>query len=88
MTSAEHKRTSERRVTPVRLHDLFEGTLAAHVNAWREVLGSDLVSLVLYGSWARGTATVDSDINILVVAERLPRGRWAEAVFSRCRQIV
>jgi predicted nucleotidyltransferase len=41
-----------------------------------KILGPELVSVVLYGSWARGTATVDSDIDLLIIAERLPGGRW------------
>ncbi|MCI0371786.1 MAG: nucleotidyltransferase domain-containing protein [candidate division NC10 bacterium] len=39
--------------------------------------GENLVSVVLYGSAARRTARRDSDIDVLVVTERLP-GRWHE----------
>ena len=39
--------------------------------------GENLVSVVLYGSAARGAARRDSDIDVLVVAERLPE-RWHE----------
>ncbi|MBI4391495.1 MAG: nucleotidyltransferase domain-containing protein [candidate division NC10 bacterium] len=39
--------------------------------------GENLVSVVLYGSAARGTARRDSDIDVLVIAERLPQ-RWHE----------
>ena len=39
--------------------------------------GENLVSVVLYGSAARGAARRDSDIDVLVIAERLP-GRWHE----------
>lgn len=39
--------------------------------------GENLVSVVLYGSAARGTARRDSDIDVLVIAERLPE-RWHE----------
>lgn len=42
-------------------------------HAW----GENLVSVVLYGSAARGTARRDSDIDVLVIAERLPE-RWHE----------
>lgn len=52
-----------------------EGILAAQVDACK-ILVPELVSVVLYGSWARGTATVDSDIDLLIIAERLPGGRW------------
>ena len=37
--------------------------------------GDRLVSLVLYGSAARGTMRPDSDIDILIVADPLPEGR-------------
>lgn len=33
-----------------------EGILAAQVDAWCKILGPELVSVVLYGSWARGTS--------------------------------
>lgn len=32
-----------------------------------KLYGSQLVRVILYGSWARGTATDDSDIDLLVV---------------------
>jgi predicted nucleotidyltransferase len=42
----------------------------------RQVLGENLVSVVLFGSVARGEATATSDIDALVVMETLPRGRF------------
>lgn len=44
--------------------------------------GDDLVSVVLYGSVARGTATANSDVDLLVVCRRLP-----ERSFERSRLI-
>ncbi|MCD6444874.1 nucleotidyltransferase domain-containing protein [Candidatus Bathyarchaeota archaeon] len=38
-------------------------------------LGDRLISIVVYGSVARGTARKDSDIDLLVVAEGLPKSR-------------
>lgn len=49
------------------LHDLRQ--------ACREVYGDRLVALCVFGSWARGVATPESDLDILVVAHPLPRGR-------------
>jgi len=43
--------------------------------ACREVYGDRLVALCVFGSWARGVATPESDLDILVVADALPRGR-------------
>jgi len=40
-----------------------------------DLYGERLVSLALFGSWARGVATPESDLDILVVADPLPRGR-------------
>jgi predicted nucleotidyltransferase len=34
--------------------------------------GERLISLAVFGSWARGTATPASDLDLLVVAEPLP----------------
>ena len=38
--------------------------------------GDNLVSLVVYGSVARGSARRDSDLDVLVVFEELPRSRF------------
>jgi predicted nucleotidyltransferase len=40
-----------------------------------EVYGERLVSLAIFGSVGRGTAGADSDLDVLLVAERLPDGR-------------
>ncbi|MEM2252038.1 MAG: nucleotidyltransferase domain-containing protein [Candidatus Bathyarchaeia archaeon] len=37
--------------------------------------GNNLVSFVIYGSVARGSAKPDSDIDILIVANALPKSR-------------
>lgn len=43
----------------------------------QDVLGDDLVSVVLFGSVARGEARPDSDIDLIVVVSELPPGRFA-----------
>jgi predicted nucleotidyltransferase len=45
--------------------------------AIREVYGDALSAVALFGSVARRTARVDSDIDVLVIVEGLPRGRRA-----------
>lgn len=49
------------------------------LNLLRREFGPDLVSVVLYGSAARGTAGSDSDVDLLVVAGGLPGDRWERA---------
>lgn len=55
--------------------------LAVHEDAVRAVMaaadrhGGDLVSVVLYGSWASGHAASSSDVDLLVVVERSVRLR-------------
>lgn len=44
--------------------------------ALREALGDRLVSVVLYGSVARGEAREISDVDLLVIAEGLPPSRF------------
>lgn len=43
----------------------------------RALLGPNLVSVVLYGSVARHEASPGSDVDLLVVCESLPQGRFA-----------
>ncbi len=41
----------------------------------KEIFGDSLVSMVLYGSVARGEARTDSDVDLLIIAEDLPPSR-------------
>ncbi|MBD3243881.1 MAG: nucleotidyltransferase domain-containing protein [Chitinivibrionales bacterium] len=41
--------------------------------------GPRLVSIALFGSAARGVATPESDLDVLVVADELPKGRMSRA---------
>ena len=49
----------------------------------KKAYGNNLVSLILFGSVARGVPRFDSDIDLLVVAENQPSGRMKRvAVFE------
>ena len=61
--------------------DLSDGFVEEAVNALREHLGSDLVAVVLYGSWARGTPRPGSDVDLFVVAHNLPQNRFDRAKY-------
>ena len=50
---------------------------AVYARLLEEELEENLVAVVLFGSVARGEATADSDIDVLVVCEKLPAGRFA-----------
>ncbi|ACX72259.1 DNA polymerase beta domain protein region [Methanocaldococcus vulcanius M7] len=41
----------------------------------RQKFGDDLISIILFGSYARGTATEYSDIDLLVIVKNLPERR-------------
>ncbi|MBI3455477.1 MAG: nucleotidyltransferase domain-containing protein [Candidatus Rokubacteria bacterium] len=48
-----------------------------YAEALRGALRENLVSVVLFGSVARGEAGPDSDIDLLIVGEEFPPGRFA-----------
>ncbi|EHP88513.1 nucleotidyltransferase domain-containing protein [Methanotorris formicicus] len=41
----------------------------------KEKFDDDLISIILFGSYARGTATKYSDVDLLVIANNLPKRR-------------
>ncbi|MFW6180901.1 MAG: nucleotidyltransferase domain-containing protein [Spirochaetota bacterium] len=57
------------------LKERFEQLVQALVSEIKCVYQGRLVSVVVFGSVGRGTQRFDSDVDILVVAENLPRGR-------------
>ena len=46
------------------------------VEACKKKFGDDLVSIVLFGSYARGNATRYSDIDLILVIKNLPSNTW------------
>lgn len=57
------------------LREAFESLERAVLNAVQAVYGDRLVSVVVYGSVARGTMRFDSDVDLVVVAPGLPKGQ-------------
>ena len=57
------------------LKQLFTDIVRATTDACVAVYGERLVGVVVFGSVARQTMRPDSDIDLLVVADPLPRGR-------------
>jgi predicted nucleotidyltransferase len=55
---------------------VFSDVCGALQHAVTETYASRLVSLVVFGSVGRGTARPDSDLDFLLIARDLPRGRW------------
>jgi hypothetical protein len=69
MTAAGSARTQ----LPGSAPEAARRALLAAREAWSALLGPRLISLVLFGSVARGEASDASDIDVLVVAEGFPR---------------
>ncbi len=57
------------------LKEIFEELLSKIVTATHAVYGDRLAAIACYGSVARGTMRHDSDVDLLIVARDLPRGR-------------
>ena len=62
---------------PASLQEPFRAALAAAADAWIADFGHRLVSIVLFGSVARRKARATSDVDLVLVADGLPR-RLAE----------
>ena len=57
------------------LEEAFDDLLVRMAKAAKTFYGDRLVSVVVYGSVGRGTMRHDSDVDVLIVARDLPRGR-------------
>lgn len=58
------------------LNDAAEQVVQAFLAQLHQRLGHRLMSVILFGSAARGELTPTSDIDLLVIAEQLPKGAF------------
>lgn len=58
------------------VNESYRTVIERLLNELLKVFRDDLISVVVYGSVARGTARKDSDIDVLIVVEELPRSRF------------
>jgi predicted nucleotidyltransferase len=63
-------------MTQRELNEALRSLAEKYTRLAREHLGTNLVSVALFGSAARGEATPNSDIDLLVVCEDLPKGMF------------
>lgn len=61
------------------MHPIYDTLIDATREACQRHYGARLVSVAVFGSVGRGTPGPDSDIDLLVVAGQLPRGRLARS---------
>jgi predicted nucleotidyltransferase len=61
--------------TENKIVELYEELLKKTVDEMKRYFDKNLVSVVLYGSLARGDVKKDSDIDLLVIFEDLPKER-------------
>ncbi len=72
----DHYLVSEGLVPVFRTEQRWAESLGAEV---RHIIGPSVASVILYGSWARGTADESSDIDLLIVLRRAADKRSVEA---------
>jgi predicted nucleotidyltransferase len=57
-----------------------EGAAVAFAHQLRERFGDQVLLVRVFGSYARGEAHEDSDVDVFVVLEQFDRERWAEVI--------
>lgn len=59
----------------------YKELLEKLLNELRRICGDNLISLALYGSVARGDFHKDSDIDLLIICEKLPKEKFLRQKF-------
>lgn len=54
----------------------YQNLLADFISILKELLNGDLISIILFGSVARGTAKKASDIDLCLVIKNLPKSHF------------
>ncbi len=71
------------------LAEPYRSLVAKLLDSMLREWGENLVSLVVFGSVARGDARRDSDIDLLIVCRELPRSRLARQVmFEKVEEMI
>jgi len=77
------------RVGVEHLNEPYRSLVRELCAALQQVFMDKLVSVVIFGSVARGEARVDSDVDILIVARDLPKSRFKRAeLFERAEELI
>ena len=63
-------------MTPTTDYQTYKFVLERFMSLVHEAMGEDVVSIVLYGSVARGEGRPDSDLDVLLVLEDAPESYW------------
>jgi len=65
------------------INEPYRSVIQGLRNALISVWGDNLVSLVVFGSVARGDARRDSDVDLLIVGKQLPKSRFKRLELSK-----